>query len=180
MFINSYGGEVAEALAIYSALKRHSASVHTYCDGFACSAASIIFCAGDQRTMGTLSMLMIHNCMSHVGYANSEEMRKAADDNDKINQSSINAYKAATGMKEEQIKELMDAETWFTAEEALKFRFATDIAEIIRDEGKTTQQSGFKAIRQQILQGRDHIPGSMKISSSSRKRAAAFFGALSK
>ena len=180
VYINSYGGEVAEALAIYSALKRHQARIHTFADGFACSAASIIFCAGDQRTMGPLSMLMIHNCMSHVGYANSEEMRKAADDNDKINQSSINAYKAATGMKEEQIKQLMDDETWFTAEEALKFRFATDIADIIRDEGKTTQQSGLKAIRQQILQGRDHVPGSMKISSSSRKRAAAFFGALSK
>ena len=80
----------------------------------------------------------------------------------------------------QRIRDLMDAETWFTAEEALKFRFATDIAEIIRDEGKTAQQSGFKAIRQQILQGRDHVPGSVKISHSSRKRAAAFFGALSK
>ena len=107
-------------------------------------------------------------------------MRKAADDNDKINQSSINAYMSVTGMSEKQIRDLMDAETWFTAEEALKFRFATDIAEIIRDEGKTAQQSGFKAIRQQILQGRDHVPGSVKISPSSRKRAAAFFGALSK
>lgn len=43
VYINSYGGEVAEALAIYSALKRHSASIHTYCDGFACSAATIVF-----------------------------------------------------------------------------------------------------------------------------------------
>ena len=93
VYINSYGGEVAEALAIYSALQRHKAQVHTYCDGFACSAATIIFCAGDVRTMGSIALMMIHNCMSYIGYANSEEMRKAAEDNDKINQSSIEAYK---------------------------------------------------------------------------------------
>lgn len=86
VYINSYGGEVAEALAIYTALKRNPAAVHTYCDGFACSAASIVFMAGDTRTMGELGLLMIHNCMSYVGYANSAELRKAAEDNDKINQ----------------------------------------------------------------------------------------------
>jgi len=174
VYINSYGGEVAEALAIYSALKRHPARIHTFCDGFACSAASIVFCAGSQRTMGTLSLLMIHNCMSNVGYANSEEMRKAADDNDKINQSSINAYKAATGMKEDQIKELMDAETWFTAEEALQFKFATDIAEINREPGTATQQSGFRAVRQQILQGRGHVPGGSRGTGYKNKYAENF------
>ena len=178
VFINSYGGEVAEALAIYSALKRNPAKIHTFCDGFACSAASIVFCAGSQRTMGPLSMLWIHNCISAVGYANSDQLRKAADDNDKINQSSITAYKTVTGMSEEKIQKLMDAETWFTAEEAVQYKFATDIAEINRESGDP-QQSGFKAIRQQILQGRDHTPV-MKINSTSRKKAAAFFNALSK
>lgn len=191
VYINSYGGEVAEALAIYSALKRHQARIHTFADGFACSAASIIFCAGDQRTMGTLSLLMIHNCMTKVGYANSEQMRKAAEDNDKINQSSINAYMSVTGMSEKQIRDLMDAETWFTAEEALQYKFATDIAEIKRDTG-TTQQSGFRAVRQSILQGRGYVPVTggksylkrlQEIYSKkddNRKKAAAFFGALSK
>lgn len=153
VYINSYGGEVAEALAIYSALKRNPAKIHTFCDGFACSAASIVFCAGSQRTMGPLSMLWIHNCMSAVGYANSDQLRKAADDNDKINQSSITAYKTVTGMSEEKIQKLMDAETWFTAEEAVQYKFATDIAEINRESGDP-QQSGFKAIRQSILNGR--------------------------
>lgn len=157
VFINSYGGEVAEALAIYTALKRHSAKIHTFCDGFACSAASIIFCAGSQRTMGTLSLLMIHNCFMYVGAANADQMRKMADDADKINQSSIEAYKSVTGLPEKQIKKLMDAETWFTAEEAVKYKFATDIAEIDRDPDNP-QQSGFKAIRQSILQSRGQDP----------------------
>lgn len=154
VFINSYGGEVAEALAIYSALKRHSASVHTYCDGFACSAATIIFCAGDVRTMGSIALLMIHNCMSYIGYANSEEMRKAAEDNDKINQSSINAYLAVANISQEKITELMDNATWLTAKEALDYGFATEIAD--QEEDGTAQQSAFGMIREAVLttQGR--------------------------
>lgn len=155
VFINSYGGEVAEALAIYSALKRHSASVHTYCDGFACSAATIIFCAGDVRTMGSIALLMIHNCMSYIGYANSEEMRKAAEDNDKINQSSINAYLTVTSLSEEKITELMDNATWLTAKEALDYGFATEIAD--QEEDGTAQQSAFGMIRQAVLNHRSEI-----------------------
>ena len=158
VYINSYGGEVAEALAIYSALKRHSASVHTYCDGFACSAATIIFCAGDVRTMGSIALLMIHNCMSYIGYANSEEMRKAAEDNDKINQSSINAYLTVTSLSEEKITELMDNATWLTAKEALDYGFATEIAD--QEEDGTAQQSAFGMIREAVLttQGRTAGP----------------------
>ena len=139
VYINSYGGEVAEALAIYSALKRHSASVHTFCDGFACSAATIIFCAGDVRTMGSIALLMIHNCMSYLGYANSNEMRKAAEDNDKINQSSINAYMAVVNISQEQVQELMDKATWLTAEESLQYGFATEIADQESDQENPEQ-----------------------------------------
>ena len=149
VYINSYGGEVAEALAIYSALKRHSASIHTYCDGFACSAATIVFCAGDVRTMGSIALLMIHNCMSYLGYANSNEMRKAAEDNDKINQSSINAYLAVTNLSKDFICQLMDDATWMTAEECLKYGFATDIAEQEKDD--KAQQSAFGMIREAVL-----------------------------
>ena len=151
VYINSYGGEVAEALAIYSALKRHSASVHTFCDGFACSAATIIFCAGDVRTMGSIALLMIHNCMSYIGYANSEEMRKAAEDNDKINQSSINAYLTVTSLSEEKITELMDNATWLTAKEALEYGFATEIADQEEDP-EAAQQSAFSMIREAVLE----------------------------
>lgn len=153
VYINSYGGEVAEALAIYNALRRHSASVHTYCDGFACSAATIVFAAGDIRTMGSIALLMIHNCMSYLGYANSAEMRKAAEDNDKINQSSIEAYKRITNLSEDEIKEMMDAETWLTAEECKKCGFATDIAEDDEDD-EGAQQSAQASVRIAILKNR--------------------------
>ena len=154
IFINSYGGEVAEALAIYSALKRHAAKVHTFCDGFACSAATIIFCAGDTRTMGSIALMMIHNCMSYLGFANSEEMRKAAEDNDKINQSSIEAYKKVSNLSEEEIKEMMNSETWLTAQECLEYGFATEIADDEDGDGNP-QQSAFGSIRAAVLD-KDH------------------------
>ena len=159
VYINSYGGEVAEALAIYSALKRHSASVHTFCDGFACSAATIIFCAGDVRTMGSIALLMIHNCMSYLGYANSNEMRKAAEDNDKINQSSINAYMAVVNISQDKVQEMMDNATWLTAQECLEYGFATEIADQETDP-EHPEQSAFSVIREAVLatQGRTAGP----------------------
>lgn len=150
VYINSYGGEVAEALAIYSSLQRHKAQIHTFCDGFACSAATIIFCAGDVRTMGSIALMMIHNCMSYLGYANSEEMRKAAEDNDKINQSSIEAYKKVSSLSEDEIKDMMNAETWLTAQECLNYGFATEIADD-EEEDEETQQTALASIRSAIL-----------------------------
>ena len=64
VYISSYGGEVQAGLAIYNALKRHKAKVRTYCDGFACSIASVIFMAGEDRVMNESSLLMIHNAWS--------------------------------------------------------------------------------------------------------------------
>jgi ATP-dependent Clp protease protease subunit len=126
VYINSYGGEVAEGLAIYHALKRHKAKVRTICDGFACSIASVIFMAGDERIMNESSLLMIHNAWSFVE-GNAEQLRKQADDLDKITQASVMAYKAHSDLEESEIKELMDAETWILPEEAKSYGFATAI-----------------------------------------------------
>lgn len=155
VYINSYGGEVAEALAIYSALKRHKAAIHTHCDGFACSAATIVFCAGDQRTMGSIALMMIHNASMHLGSATAGEMRKAAEDLDKITAASVEAYKAVSNLSESKIKELMDHETWLTAKECLDFGFATDIAE--DDAEAAPQQAAFASVRDAILQRQENL-----------------------
>lgn len=126
VYINSYGGEVAEGLAIYNALKRHKAKVTTYCDGFACSIASVIFMAGDERIMNEASLLMIHNAWTYAS-GNAAELRKQADDLEKITQASVEAYKAHSSLSEEEIKNLMDNETWILPEEALSYGFATKI-----------------------------------------------------
>jgi len=130
VYINSYGGEVAEGLAIYNALKRKAKSckVTTYCDGFACSIASVIFMAGTERKMGNASLLMIHNAWTY-GQGNAAELRKLADDMDIITGASVEAYKERATISEKKIRSLMDAETWITPKEAVKYGFATEITE---------------------------------------------------
>ena len=142
VFINSYGGEVAEGLAIYNALRRHSAKVTTYCDGFAASIASVIFMAGDERIMNEASLLMIHNAWTMTA-GNAAELRKQADDLEKITQASVEAYKAHSSLSEEEIKALMDAETWILPVEAIEYGFATGIE---KNEKKAASQHAFKQL----------------------------------
>ena len=124
--INSYGGEVAQGLAIYNLLKSYEGNVTTLCDGFACSAASVIFMAGQKRRMPKSSLLMIHNAWSYAsGDANA--LRKQADDLEKITKPSIEIYKSVSNLDEETIKTMMDEETWITAEEAFEYGFATSV-----------------------------------------------------
>lgn len=142
VYINSYGGEVAEGLAIYNALKRHPAQVTTYCDGFACSIASVIFMAGDERVMGNPSRLMIHDAWTSVYGANADELRKQADDLDNITDASVKAYMARINITEEELRAKMKAETWLTEEEALEMGFATRIDEA--EESDNPSQSAKK------------------------------------
>lgn len=124
--INSYGGEVAEGLTIYNLLRNHKAKVRTYCDGFACSIASVIFMAGDERIMSEASMLMIHNARMYTG-GNAAQLRKDADDLDKITQASVAAYMSRVSIDETELKTLLDNETWLLPGESLEMGFATSI-----------------------------------------------------
>lgn len=126
--INSYGGEVAQGLAIYNLLKSYSGEVTTLCDGFACSAASVVFMAGTKRIMPRSSLLMIHNAWTWAS-GDADDLRKKADDLEKITQPSIEIYKSVSSLDEEEIKKMMDEETWITADEALSYGFATEISE---------------------------------------------------
>lgn len=126
VYISSYGGEVQAGLAIYNALKRHKAKVRTICDGFACSIASVIFMAGEERIMNDSSLLMIHNAWSFAE-GNAKELKKIAEDLEKITQASVSAYKAHSNLTEEEIVEMMDNETWILPNEAVEYGFATAI-----------------------------------------------------
>lgn len=126
VYINSYGGEVSEGLAIYNALKRHKAKVITHCDGFACSAASVVFMAGDERVMGDASLLMIHNAWSGA-VGNAAELRKAADDLETISEAAANAYRAAVGIDDAELTRLLADETWLSPQDAVSMGFATGI-----------------------------------------------------
>jgi ATP-dependent Clp protease protease subunit len=126
VYINSYGGEVSQGLAIYNALKRHGAKITTYVDAFACSIASVIAMAGDVRKMYDNSLLMIHNAWT-VAQGNAAELEKAAEDLKVINAATKKAYLEVINISESKLTELLDAETWLTAEQAVEMGFATEV-----------------------------------------------------
>lgn len=128
VYINSYGGEVAEALALVSALERSPAKVVTYCDGFACSAASIIFMAGEERMMSDASVLFVHNALiGLMGGYNAKELRKEADGVDTISETGIAVYRRKVTINDDELRQLMDEETWILPEDAVRMGFATGI-----------------------------------------------------
>lgn len=126
VYINSYGGDVGEGLAIYNALLRTPARVVTHCDGFACSIASVIFMAGEERIMNEASLLMVHNAWAY-GEGNAAELRKQADDLDSITEASRHAYLSRVNITPDELGALMDAETWISPEQAVEMGFATSI-----------------------------------------------------
>lgn len=148
VYINSYGGEVAEGLAIYNALKRHKAKIITHTDGFACSIASVIFMAGDERIMSTASLLMIHNAWTYAK-GNANELRKQADDLDVITQASINAYMMDINITEDELKQLLDNETWLSPQSALDMNFCTSI--VNEKDSNKASQSVKKSLSKMIL-----------------------------
>jgi ATP-dependent Clp protease protease subunit len=130
LYVNSPGGSVFEGIAIHNMLKRHKAKVNVHVDGLAASIASVIAMAGDTIFMPKNAMLMIHNAWT-ITYGNAAELRKAADDLDRISQSSMQTYlqKAGDKLTAEKLQELLDAETWLSADEAFAYGFCDVVQE---------------------------------------------------
>lgn len=133
--INSMGGSVSEGLAIYGLLSDFNGHLITQVDGFACSAASVIFMAGQERIMPENGLLMIHNAWTDA-CGDPNELRKAAEDLEIITKPSVNIYVNKTGLSEEEIKSMMDKETWMDYKSAFEKGFATSI-----QKNDTIQQS---------------------------------------
>lgn len=145
--INSYGGEVAEGWAIYNSLINHPAKVTTIADGFACSIASVIFMAGERRIMNDASVLMIHNVLSYV-CGNFNDMRKQADDLEKLNNLSKKSYLRYVNISDDELQKMMDEETFITPEECVKMGFATEIK---KEEQKKYSQSARKNLMNKLF-----------------------------
>ncbi|AUS03478.1 Clp protease ClpP [Paenibacillus larvae] len=130
LYINSPGGSVFEGIAIHNMLKRHKAKVNVYVDALAASIASVIAMAGDTIYMPKNSMLMIHHPWTFA-WGNASEMRKIAEDLDRIGNSSKQTYlqKAGDKLTDEKLQEMLDAETWLSADEA----FAYGLCDVVQD-----------------------------------------------
>jgi len=129
--INSPGGSVFDALAMYNALRQHPANVEVTVLGIAASAASLLAMAGDTIIMPENAFMMIHNPWA-VAAGNADELRDFAATLDIIATSLVGTYVARTGLPEDEIKQLLADETWLTAEDAVAKGFATEMSEVLR------------------------------------------------
>lgn len=129
--LNSPGGSVFDAVAIYNALQRHTGKVTVTIDGIAASAASYVAMAGDEIVMPENAFLMIHD-PSGLVMGTAGDMRDMAEALDKIAGSLIKGYAAKSGKSDDEIATLMAAETWFDATEAVEAGLADRVDEPVR------------------------------------------------
>lgn len=122
--INSPGGVADEGIAIYNALKRYEGGVDTVVDSIAASAASVIALAGESRITSSGARWMIHRAMT-IGIGNANEMRKTADVLDTYDKSLVEIYSAYLNKSEDEILDLLSAETWYRADEAVAAGLST-------------------------------------------------------
>lgn len=134
IFINSLGGSVYEGIGIYTNLKRHSAYKTVYIDGFACSIASVIAMAGDKIIMPKNTLMMVHNVWTYAA-GNATELRKVADDLEKMNTLAVESYlgKAGDKLNEDKIRALMDEESYLTAKECIEYGLADEYSDVEAD-----------------------------------------------
>lgn len=122
IYINSGGGSVFSGMSIYNILSRYKGNKTVYVDGLAGSIASVIAMAGDKIVMPKNSFLMIHKPLCMVG-GNANDFRKMADTLDTIEQGIINVYatKLKDGANIDDIKSMVNNETWLTGEQASQY-----------------------------------------------------------
>lgn len=126
--MDSPGGSVTDARAIYSLLVEHKAKVSVYIDGFAASAASFVAMAGDEIVIAEGGYFMIHEARG-VMAGTAADMEQGAKLLRSINDQIAETYAARTGILKPALLAMMAEETWLTGEEAVNQGFANRLME---------------------------------------------------
>lgn len=126
--INSGGGSVIAADEIYTAIASYNGNVEIEVPSIAGSAASEILAACKSK-ISPVGKVMIHNCSTYAS-GDYRAMDAASNMLKTVNQSIRNAYKAKTGLTDEELSDLMDKETWMSAEDAVKYGFVDEVMEL--------------------------------------------------
>ncbi len=125
--INSPGGNVFDATAIYNTLRNHGAKITTHVEGAALSAASLVAMAGDEIKMAEGSWMMVHDPSGRAS-GRASDMRKQADMLDRVKASLVATYATRTKQPTDEISRMMTDETWLSAEDAKAKGFADTIS----------------------------------------------------
>lgn len=123
--IDSYGGDLFAGASMYNALKEHNGKITAKIE-IAMSAASVIAMAADEILMSPVGVMMIHNPLTTAS-GNMHDLRKVANVLDEVKELIINAYVTKTGRSRAKISQMMDDETWMSANVAVKEGFADGV-----------------------------------------------------
>lgn len=124
--INSGGGDLFSGTEIYSLLRQYPGNVNIHIISLCASAASVIMCAG-HSDITPASQVMIHNVWSYTE-GDHNDMTHMADMLNTADRAVAAAYEEKTGMKISDLLELMEKETWLTADDAVEYGFVDEIA----------------------------------------------------
>lgn len=124
--VSSPGGSVFEGVAVANALRAHPSEVTVQVDGIAASIASVIAMAGDRVVMQPQAMVMVHDA-SGLCMGNAQDMADMAALLDKISGNIADAYVDKAGGTRDEWRQVMKAETWYTADEALEAGLADEV-----------------------------------------------------
>lgn len=148
--VNSPGGDMFEGVAIYNKIRDHAdangLSVKVKVLGVAASAASVIAMAGDEIEIGVSSSIMIHNCWT-IAMGNRRDFAEMAATMEKFDANMAAVYEARTGNSTDEIAAWMDAETWFSGQEAIDAGFATSLLPADRVKNDPSAQAMAHAVR---------------------------------
>lgn len=125
--LNTPGGSVFDGNAIYNALVRHPADITVYVDGLAASMGSVIALAGSKVVMAENALFMVHNPWT-IALGDADDLRETAAVLDKLRDGIVQTYRGKTGAGIEEVQAAMDAETWYTADEALEAGYADEVS----------------------------------------------------
>jgi ATP-dependent Clp protease, protease subunit len=126
LYTNCPGGDVFAAEAMCQALREHPAKITMQIEGYAASAATSIACACDEVVATPASKFMIHQTWT-MAIGNADDLLQTVDLLRKCDDSMYDAYQQRTGRDRQQIIDWCKAETWFTAEDAVKFGFVNSV-----------------------------------------------------
>lgn len=143
IIINSGGGDVFAGSEIYSALKEYQGKSVSKIVGIAASAASVIAMGTDKILISPTAQMMIHN-VSTYGDGDYRDFEHTSEVLKSANQSIANAYKNKTGKSDEDLKKLMDAETWFNSDSAIENGFADEV--MFEDKKNLSLSANFGAV----------------------------------
>ena len=158
VFLNSPGGDVYEGLAVMNALRAHEGAVTIFIEGMAASIASVIAVGGADRVVARPhAELMIHHAWSG-SMGDADEMRKSAENLERISANLADIYADKSGMSADAVLDLMGAETWFSASEALAAGFVDAVEDARRPAARGREPVFAKAMARFRFSGRGAAP----------------------